>query len=50
MTLARWPNEGFRGIEATEGVERVKVDTDRLARWTEEDRPLGICLLASRLG
>ncbi len=39
MTLARWPNEGFRGVEQTDGVERVKVDTDRLARWTEETDP-----------
>jgi len=39
MTLARWPNEGFRGVEATEGLERVKVDTDRLARWVEETDP-----------
>lgn len=39
MRLARWPNEGFRGVEGREGMERVTVDTDRLARWTEETDP-----------
>ncbi|MCL4194360.1 MAG: right-handed parallel beta-helix repeat-containing protein [Thermoguttaceae bacterium] len=39
MTLARWPNEGFRGAKSKEGLERVEVDTDRVARWTEERDP-----------
>ena len=39
MTLARWPNEGFRGLTGQEGVERVIVDTDRLSRWTSESDP-----------
>ena len=39
MTLARWPNDGFRGVAGTETVERVKVDTDRLARWKDENDP-----------
>ena len=39
MTLARWPNQGFRGVEGTETVELVKVDTDRLARWRVETDP-----------
>lgn len=39
MTLARWPNDGFRGIEKIDGVTRVALDTDRLARWTEEPDP-----------
>ena len=39
MTLARWPNEGFRGIEACDGKERVTVDTARIARWTTESDP-----------
>jgi hypothetical protein len=39
MTLARWPNEGFRGVEETDGQERVKVDTDRITRWSEETDP-----------
>jgi hypothetical protein len=39
LTPARWPNEGFRGVEGVDGVERVTVDTDRLARWTDESDP-----------
>ena len=39
MTLARWPNEGFRGVKSAENVGRVKVDTDRLARWQDETDP-----------
>ena len=39
MTLARWPNEGFRGLTGQEGVEKVIVDTDRLTRWVEESDP-----------
>lgn len=39
MQLARWPNEGFRGVEAVEGAVRVKVDTDRGARWADEADP-----------
>ena len=39
MTLARWPNEGFRGIHEVEGEERVTIDSDRLERWVDEPEP-----------
>lgn len=39
MTLARWPNQGFRGVDGTDTVGRVKVDTDRLSRWRDETDP-----------
>ena len=39
MTLARWPNQGFRGAQATEGNRTVIVDTDRITRWTAEPAP-----------
>lgn len=39
MTLARWPNQGFRGIEDRDGLQRITVDTDRVARWTAESDP-----------
>ena len=39
LTPARWPNEGFRGVEAVDGTERVTIDTDRLTRWQEESDP-----------
>ena len=39
MTLARWPNEGFRGIHEVEGEERVTVDSSRLGRWVGEAEP-----------
>ena len=39
MTLARWPNEGFRGIHEVEGEERVTIDSDRLERWVGEAEP-----------
>ena len=39
MTLARWPNEGFRGIKDKEGGQRIKVETDRPARWVGEPEP-----------
>ena len=39
MTLARWPNKGFRGIEGADGIQRVQIDTDRLSRWTGEPDP-----------
>lgn len=39
MTLARWPNEGFRGISARPSPTEVVLDTDRLARWTDEHDP-----------
>ena len=38
MTLARWPDEGFRGIRAVDGLE-VVTDTDRVARWAGERDP-----------
>lgn len=38
MTLARWPDEGFRGIEAVNGLE-VVTDTDRVAGWAGERDP-----------
>ena len=39
MTIARWPNEGFLKITGIDGMQKVKVDTDRIARWTEETDP-----------
>lgn len=39
MQLARWPNTGFRGVEVRDSLQRVEVDTDRLARWTDEADP-----------
>ncbi len=39
MTLARWPNEGFRGIGERPSITEVVLDTDRVARWTEESDP-----------
>ncbi|MFQ5808641.1 MAG: right-handed parallel beta-helix repeat-containing protein, partial [Armatimonadota bacterium] len=39
MTLARWPNEGFRGIQRKHSQERIEVDTDRVARWVDEPEP-----------
>ena len=39
MTLARWPNSGFRAVKGKEGEEVVIVDTDRMARWTAEPEP-----------
>ena len=39
MTLARWPNEGFRGIHEVEGEERITIDSDRLERWVGEAEP-----------
>ena len=39
MTLARWPNEGFRGVKKRHSPERVEVDTDRLSRWAGESDP-----------
>lgn len=39
MTLARWPNEGFRGLKERPSITELVVDTDRVARWTEEDDP-----------
>jgi hypothetical protein len=38
-TLARWPNEGFRGAKGKENDRTVIVDTDRLSRWTAETDP-----------
>ncbi len=37
MTLARWPNEGFRKATAKTDDQTVIVDTDRMARWTKEE-------------
>ena len=39
MTLARWPNSGFRGAKGKEGDLTVIVDTDRVGRWTAETEP-----------
>ena len=39
MTLARWPNDGFRGIGKRPSITEVVLDTDRMARWTEENDP-----------
>ncbi len=39
MTLARWPNQGYRGARAKQDDRVVIVDTDRVARWTAEKDP-----------
>ncbi|MEQ2008390.1 MAG: right-handed parallel beta-helix repeat-containing protein [Limisphaerales bacterium] len=39
MTLARWPNTGFRGVTAVVEKIAVVVDTDRMSRWTAEAEP-----------
>ena len=39
MTLARWPNEGFCDIHGTDGEDRIRVRTKRLARWVSESDP-----------
>jgi hypothetical protein len=39
MTLARWPNSGFRGVVSRKDAETLEVDTDRLTRWTAEKEP-----------
>ena len=40
MTLARWPNSGFRGIhEVDESHERITIDSDRLTRWVDDVDP-----------
>lgn len=39
MTLARWPNSGFRGAKGKEGDRLVIVDTDRVSRWKDETDP-----------
>lgn len=39
MTLARWPNSGFRAAKAKENDQTVIVDTDRVARWSAETEP-----------
>lgn len=49
MQLARWPNTGFRGVEVRDSLQRVEVDTDRLA-LDGRGRSLGLRLLAPRLG
>jgi len=39
MTLARWPNSGFRGAKSKENDQTIIVDTDRVARWAGESDP-----------
>ena len=39
MTLARWPDAGFRKATAKAGDQTVMVDTDRMTRWTAEADP-----------
>ena len=39
MTLARWPNDGFRGAKSKDGDLTVVVDTDRVGRWSAETEP-----------
>jgi hypothetical protein len=39
MTLARWPNQGFRGVTDKQGDRTVIVDTDRMSRWKDEKDP-----------
>jgi len=39
MTLARWPNDGFRKATAKTDDQTVIVDTDRMTRWSAEAEP-----------
>ncbi|MBI2480964.1 MAG: right-handed parallel beta-helix repeat-containing protein [Planctomycetia bacterium] len=39
MTLARWPNAGFRGAKSKDGDLIVIADTDRVSRWSAEIEP-----------
>jgi len=39
MTLARWPNEGFRGAKAMECEQIIIADTDRVGNWADEPDP-----------
>ncbi len=39
MTLARWPDAGFRKATAKANDQTVMVDTDRMTRWTAEAEP-----------
>ena len=40
MTLARYPNEGFRGVhEVSADLRKVKLDSDRPSRWLAETDP-----------
>ncbi|MBN1556719.1 MAG: right-handed parallel beta-helix repeat-containing protein [Lentisphaerae bacterium] len=39
MTLARWPNDGFRGARKRLSPVEVQVDTDRVRRWQDEADP-----------
>ena len=39
MTIARWPNEGFRGVHEVHSEQRIEIDSDRLVRWVAESDP-----------
>ena len=39
MTLARWPNHGFRGATGMKSQTSIGVDTDRMKRWSDEGDP-----------
>lgn len=39
MTLARWPNDGFRGLTKVVDATTLIPDTDRAKRWTAEADP-----------
>lgn len=39
MELARWPNEGFRGLRRVLDLTRLEPDTDRASRWLQEADP-----------
>ena len=40
LTLARFPNEGFRGVhEISPDLRQAKLDTDRPLRWLQENDP-----------
>lgn len=39
LTLARWPDDGFRGVTAAKDPAVVETDTDRMARWAGETDP-----------
>ena len=39
MSLARWPNRGFRRVTAAPDLVNIEVDTDRMERWANEPAP-----------
>lgn len=39
MTLARWPNEGFRKVVSARDPLTIVTDAERVKRWTQEEAP-----------